>query len=124
MQRYYRQVGIQFKPEFDDIMRQADVYVCDNSSTLFEFAALERPVVVLNAPWYRRDIELGLRFWKYADIGVQVDSPDDLLDGIAEALNDNPARQARRREIIDELYPFLEHADQHAATQLVEHFRT
>lgn len=124
MQRYYRQVGIQYVPEFDDIMRRADVYVCDNSSTLFEFAALDRPVVVLNAPWYRRDVNHGLRFWEYADIGVQVDSQDDLIDGIAEALDDNMARQARRREIVNELYPFLGHAAQHAANQLVEHFHS
>jgi hypothetical protein len=124
MQQYYGQVGIRFVPEFDDIVRQADVYVCDNSSTLFEFATLDRPVVVLNAPWYRRDVNHGLRFWEYADIGVQVDSPDDLIAGIAEALNDSPARQARRREIVNELYPFLGHAAQHAATQLVEHFQS
>jgi hypothetical protein len=43
IQRYYRRAGIPFVADFDDVCRQADVYVCDNSSTLFEFAATGRP---------------------------------------------------------------------------------
>src|SRR5574338_484419 len=62
-----------------DVARRADVYVCDGVSTLFEFAALDRPVVVLNPPHFRKDVEHGGRFWEWADIGVQVDDPTDIV---------------------------------------------
>ena len=51
--RFYEAHGIEYVPDFDDVLRRADVYACDNSSTLYEFASTGRPVVVLNAPWYR-----------------------------------------------------------------------
>ena len=58
--------------DFDEVMERSTLYICDNSSTLYEFASTGRPVVVLNAPWFRRDIEHGLRFWEHADVGVSV----------------------------------------------------
>ena len=63
---WYRAHGIEYVPDFFEVCRRADVYACDNSSTLFEFASTGRPVVVLNAPWYRRDAYHGLRFWEAA----------------------------------------------------------
>ncbi len=121
MEAFYDEIGVQFVGEFDDVLRRADVYVTGNSSTLYEFAALDRPVVVLNAPWFRRDVEHGMRFWEYADVRVQVDSPEDLQAGIAEALDDTPARQERRREILDVLYPYRGHASKRAAEVLLQH---
>lgn len=99
----YRRAGWETTHAFAEVVDRADVYVVDNSSTLFEFAALDRPVVVLNCPWYRRDIEHGMRFWEYADIGVQVDRPGDLADAIARTLSDDP-QQERRRKIVEEVY--------------------
>jgi hypothetical protein len=53
-----------------EVQRRAAVYVCDNSSSMYEFAATGRPVVVLDLPegrikgiGYRRNINHGLRFW-------------------------------------------------------------
>ena len=46
---WYRRHGIEFTADFDEVLRRADVYACDNSSTLYEFASTGRPVVVLNA---------------------------------------------------------------------------
>ncbi len=122
MEAFYDEIGVEFVVEFDEVLRRADVYVTDTSSTLYEFAALDRPVVVLNAPWFRRDVEHGLRFWEYADVGVQVDSPEDLQAGIVEALNDTPARRDRRREISEILYPYRGRASERAADALMQHF--
>lgn len=98
--RVYRRLGIEYVPEFEEVCRRADVYACDNSSTLFEFAALDRPVVVLNAPWYRRNVEHGLRFWEARSIGVNVDEPAYLADGVAYALEDDAiARRAREKAL-------------------------
>ena len=44
---FYREHGIEYTADFDEVLRRADVYACDNSSTLYEFASTGRPVVVL-----------------------------------------------------------------------------
>ncbi|MBI2835080.1 MAG: CDP-glycerol glycerophosphotransferase family protein [Acidobacteria bacterium] len=102
LRRVYDEFGIRYVPDFDSVLAEADVYVCDTSSTLYEFASLDRPVVVLNAPWYRRDRNFtgNPRFWQYADVGVQCDHPRALVDAVHRAVEDAPAqREARRRAV-------------------------
>lgn len=98
---------------FDDVARQAAVYVCDTSSTIYEFAALGRPVVILNAPWYRRDVHHGLRFWENIP-GIQVDHPDDLGDAIEQVLNADTWSEERKR-ITRLVYPHRGEAARRAA---------
>lgn len=102
---WYAAHGIEPVADFSDVCRRAAVLVADNTSAMFEFAALGHPVVVLNAPWYRRDVNHGGRFWDWADVGVQVDEPEALLKAIATALEDPPEVASRRREITTEIYP-------------------
>lgn len=114
-------MGFDMMLDFQHVVEAASVYVMDNSSTLFEFAALNRPVVVLNAPWYRRDVHHGGRFWDWADVGVQVDDPSDLIPAVRSQL-DNPNQfQLNRERIVGEIYPFLGVASVQAASVLVEH---
>lgn len=120
MAKYYRRWGIEIVREFDDVCRRADVYVCDNSSTLFEFAATGRPVVVLNAPPYRREVHHGLRFWEAADIGIQVDRGEDLVDAVTEAIADPPARRAAREAALELVYPLRTGAAERAAAAIVD----
>lgn len=103
--RIYRRMGIPVEPDFYEVCRIADVYVCDNSSTLFEFAATDRPVVVLNHPDYRRNVHHGLRFWEAAHVGVQVDHPKDLVDAIRVALRRPPHVDANRIDALKIVYP-------------------
>jgi len=112
---FYRSAGIEPVEDFDDVLRRADLYVCDNSSTLFEFAATGRPVVVLNAPWYRRDVEHGLRFWDAATVGLQVDDPADLAGTIEAALGDPPWQRAERERVIASVYAKPPHGAARAA---------
>jgi hypothetical protein len=104
MQREYRRWGIEFVADFEEVCRRADVYVCDNSSTLFEFASTGRPVVVLNAQEYRKNVNHGLRFWDAADVGIQVDDPALLGDAVEEALRDAPERQVAREAALNVVY--------------------
>lgn len=104
VERIYRRVGIPFVAEFDDVCRQADIYVCDNSSSMYEFASTGRPVVVLNSPMYRRNVNHGGRFWDWAPVGVQVDQPSELIPAIERALELRPDDVAARERILDEVY--------------------
>lgn len=104
MQRVYRRAGIEWVSDFDEICRRADLYVCDNSSTLFEFASTGRPVVVLNGRQYRRNVHHGLRFWDAASVGIQVDDPALLGDAIEEALRDEPDTRAAREAALSIVY--------------------
>lgn len=108
-----------FVPEFDDVCRLADVYVCDNSSTIYEFAATGRPVVVLNSSAYRRRINHGLRFWDAADVGVQVDRAADLPAAIDEAIRDDDERRAARATAVELVYPYRGDAAQRASASIL-----
>lgn len=101
----YRGAGIEFVETFEEVVARADLYACDNSSTLFEFAALGRPVVVLNAPHFRRDVHHGLRFWTEADVGLNVDGPEELAPAVLKALEDPPELAEVREAALDRIYP-------------------
>src|SRR4030066_73497 len=68
-------------------MRMADLYVNDCSSTYIEFCVTGKPVIILNAPEFRRNVHLGIRFWEYTDVGPQVESGEELLSVISEQLS-------------------------------------
>jgi hypothetical protein len=103
----YEAMGIEVVRDFEEICARADVYVNDCSSTMYEFACLDRPVVVLNAPWFRRDKDFGIRFWQWSDVGVNCDRHTDLVAKVGEALDDCAEVKARRRRAVRELYPYL-----------------
>jgi UDP-N-acetylglucosamine:LPS N-acetylglucosamine transferase len=117
--RNYRMMKIPYVPHFDEVCRRADVYVCDNSSTLFEFAATGRPVVVLNIPEYRRNVNHGLRFWDAATVGVNVDDPSGLLEGVRLALDDTPEQQAARETALSKVYAYRQGGAKRAADAIM-----
>lgn len=115
------ELGAEPVEDFAQVLDQADVYVADNTSTLYEFASTDRPVVVLNAPWYRRDVEHGLRFWQHANVGVQVDDGWWLPDAIGAALLDGPEQQAMRRAVVAEVYPLADGQAARRAADAIRH---
>lgn len=110
LKEVYEQMGIKTLENFEDVLNEADIYLIDNSSTLFEFAAIDKPVVLLNNPHYRRNVEHGMRFWEFSDIGLQVNEPETLITTINKALKDSNKIKKRRREIIKKVYPYLGNA--------------
>jgi hypothetical protein len=107
--------------DFTEVLDRADVYVADNTSTLYEFAALDRPVVVMNAPWYRRDVDHGLRFWTHSRLGIMVDNGWELTPAIHKALTDPPEVAGLRRAITRAVYPALDgQASARAAAAIID----
>jgi hypothetical protein len=117
---YFNRAGIPAVASFEDVCRQADVYVCDNSSTMYEFAATGRPVVVLNSRHFRRNVHHGLRFWDAADVGIQVDDPQDLTDAVEQALTDPPEVALRREAALNVVYAYRSGAAGRAARTVAD----
>lgn len=112
----YRRLGIEHVPDLGETFRRADVLVADHMSILYEFAATRRPVVALNAPWYRRDVHHGLRFWD-AIPGPQADHPNDLPDALLEAMTEGPER---REAALSKVYAYRTGAAHRAADAITE----
>lgn len=118
MAPYYRGARIEVVRSFPQVLERADVYVCDNSSSLFEFASTGRPVVVLNAPTYRLAVNHGLRFepsdgcalqagrhWCGAShVGPQANGPREVAAAVARALERRPADEAARETALGVVY--------------------
>jgi len=118
--RFYARNGIEATASFEEVCRRADVLVFDNTSSGYEFAATGRPVVVLDAIPYRRQIRHGLRFWEAADVGVRVDRRVKVIDAIEEALRDSPARQRAREEALSIVYGYRTGAGRRAADVVLD----
>jgi hypothetical protein len=117
-------LGIEWVDDFEDVMGRADLLINDASSVLYEFASTDRPVVVLNAPWYRRRTHHGLRFWEHADVGVNCDNPEDLLGAVEEALEDTRAQQYLRQMAVEETYPVCDGTASAKAAELLNSFES
>lgn len=116
----YERLGIEFVERFDDVLERADLYVCDNSSTIYEFASVDRPVVLLNAPWYRKQVNHGLRFWRESRVGIVCDDPHDLHGKILEALEDTRERKVARRASVSRVYYYTDGLASHRAADAIQ----
>jgi CDP-glycerol glycerophosphotransferase (TagB/SpsB family) len=99
----YEAAGIEVVSHWEEVLQRADLYLCDNSSTLFEFAATDRPVVVLQPPWYRRSARHGLRFYD-ALPGLLANQLGQIPEHIAKSLEDSPECQQVRRQAVHRVY--------------------
>lgn len=96
LRREWHRLGVRPIDSLARVFDEADLLVVDNSSAGPEFASLGRPIVWLSAPWYRRDVQHGGRFWDWT-VGVpHVEEPDELastvLATLAEGLGEGHAR--------------------------------
>lgn len=116
----YTAAGAEPVAHLEEVFARASVLVVDNSSVGWEAMALGIPVVWLNAPQYRKNVEHGLRFWEWADSGVQVDEPEDLVAGIERALADPPEIRERRAEAVAHVYGDIDGKASHRAAEAIE----
>jgi len=122
LQGWYQSLDIPFVKSFDEVLQTADCYIVDNSSTLFEAAAVNIPVVVLNSPEYRKNVSHGLRFWDVANIGPQVDAPRDLHNKILESLNPTEDQQKETERCLDVVYSVRDGSSSQLAANYIERF--
>lgn len=86
------------------IFDSADVLVADNTSLAWEFISLDKPVVFLDAPWYRRHVEHGLRFWRWTAAGVSAAEPWEIPIAVERAHIDDPRVAQLRAMATREVY--------------------
>lgn len=99
MDQWFAERGFMtFSNGVDGALWHSTIIVADNTSAMFEAAYNDVPVIVLNHPTWRRDVEHGKRFWEWADVGVQADNRGEFFDALEATLGFDPQR-ARRREI-------------------------
>ena len=115
VKEWYRQVGIEPVESLTEVMERADLYACDNSSSIFEFASTGRPVLLLNPSFYRRDVNHGLRFWEASTVGINVDKATDLRTAVSDALRDTEAQQREREHALGLVYAYRGGAGPRAA---------
>ncbi len=121
LRKVFAEIGVPFEPDFEKILERADLYVCDTSSTIFEFASLRRPVVLLNAPWYRKHVSHfgNARFWEHAYVGMHCDAPADLCGVIKMALEDGADWGAARERAVAEVYAVTDGTAANLATRAI-----
>lgn len=119
MQRYYADHGVEYVHDFQEVLDRADLYIIDNSSSAYEFAAAGRPVIHLNAPWYRKDVNHGIRFWDYLP-GPTADKVHEVMPLVREILDNPDLYEAQRKEVVKKLYPHLGKASRVAAEKIKE----
>jgi hypothetical protein len=115
--------NVQFIADFEEIMKTAQLYICDNSSTIYEFLVTGYPVILLNNPAYRRNIDFGIRFWQYTDIGTQVDVPSQLFIETIMALDYADKYRYARKKAVEYLFPHLGSSTAVAIDAIHQHFQ-
>lgn len=85
---HWHDVDVPYEPDPNVILDTAGILIADNTSLAYEMSALGRPTVALNAPWYRRDVHHGLRFWDLPP-GPMVDHWYDIPNKVEQAITEN-----------------------------------
>ena len=104
--RVWPDLGVECVRSFDDVLARASVLCVDNSSAGPEFASTGRPLVWMNAPWYRRDVDHGGRFWQWPRDQVTIDHADQLAEAVTRAAEDPPEAAESRAAMVDAVYAF------------------
>lgn len=112
--------GIEFVENFNDVMECADIYVNDASSTMYEFLVTGKPVILMNAPHFRKFINYGIRFWDYTNIGYQVKNLTELRKAIQDTIRDPNKFIKQRIKAVEDLYPHIGYSSQLAADSIID----
>jgi hypothetical protein len=115
MEPFWRSLNVEWVPDFREVVERASVYVCDHSSTIYEWTALDRPVVLLDYPGQQSFISVssGLRYEWYSDVGSHA-TPGTLVERVRDAIQAPESHEEPRRAATRGLFPYLGSATQRA----------
>jgi len=87
-------------------MLGSDLMISDASSVIFEFLALDRPIVLVNNPRHVHDPAYDPRdiAWRWRDLADEVTDPTALAGVVAAAIADPGRHGAKRAAYADELF--------------------
>lgn len=100
---WYRQHGIPTVETSAQALQNMSLLVADNTTMIYEAAALDLPVIVMNPSMYRKGTHHGLRFWDMIP-GPQANSPDEIPELVANELMYPDNWAAERKQITDQVY--------------------
>lgn len=103
IERWWKHMGVATTRSSARVLAACDLLVADNTTLLYEFAALGKPVLCLNSGRWRKDVQHGLRFWDFVP-GLQLDPGADLRAGIDEAMRDSTLLRSFRERATAEVY--------------------
>lgn len=117
---FYEALGIEAVEDFAEVVARASLYLCDHSSTLYEWAALDRELILLRRPGHREIIpqRSGLRWEDYSGIGPELKLGGSLLAALEAAAD--PQYRLARQEATAALYPHIGSATQRTVALLRE----
>lgn len=119
-ERLYREIGIEPVQSFEEICSRASLYFCDHGSTLYEWAALDRELVLLRRPGHQQQVPQasGLLWESFSGIGPELKLGGSLRAALEAAAD--PQYRTARQEASALLYPYIGSATQRAVRLLRE----
>lgn len=106
---FWHNLGVKWIPHFDEVADLATLYVCDNSSTIMEFASLGRPVIFLSKPqWRDGPGSPGGRFGVWNAAGLEVFDADQLAGVDLDDYVTTDLRRAERADIVRTVYAYTD----------------
>lgn len=107
-------------PTDADVLTRCGTLFVDNSSLGMEMMAVGGVTAWLNAPWYRRDVQHGGRFWNWT-IGVpEINGPEDMIDlDAGTILNWGPEGREARDRLVASTYQYTDGSSSKRAAQWI-----
>jgi hypothetical protein len=120
MNLWMHQHGVTVAPADVDVFMAADLMIVDNSSMAFEFMALGRPVIFMNAPWYRWEVNHGGRFWDWVLNHPMVDTPEELMSlDLTDFLIPDEEHAAAIEHTANQVYAYTDGTSSKRAAQFI-----
>lgn len=121
LERFWSGVEVEMLPRLDDVFRRADVLAFDNTSAGPEFASTGRPIIFMDAPWWRRHVNHGGRFWDWPQGQISIDHADQLPTAAERAYARSPEVEAARTRMVRAVYFATDgHATERAVAAVLE----
>jgi hypothetical protein len=99
----WEHLGIRTESSLDAVLEQSTFMILDNSSAGYEANHMEIHTIWLNAPWYRKDVHHGLRFWDRIP-GPTVDDAWELVSSRYLSTDYDPWRAGREEQVDKMVY--------------------